>query len=208
VTEAGPPTLLASPTTAVPDGQPSTTRTPLTIVAPTTAPPPRPTTSLTPLTIVPPPPTTVPGEEPTTTVPTTTIPPNQPPGTFCNPSMMTATASTDRQSYKVGDVVRATATWTNTSGETCWYKHGYWGNWVVDPAGKIVTPQAWPPFDHGEWRAFAPGETQSHSWTWDLTVCSLSNVTVCQPAPPGTYRMIFDYEPFRRADGERGGRGA
>ena len=201
VTGGAAPSVLAMPSTTVAAGateEPTTTMVPLTIVAPTTTVP-RPTTTVrpsAPLTIVPPPPTTVPPEEPTTTVPPTTIPPNQPPGTTCNPPMMTTSATTDKQSYTVGDVVRATATWTNTSGSACWYKHGYWGNWVVDSTGKIVTPQAWPPFDLGEWRQFQPGESSSHSWTWDLKVCTFNNTTACINAPPGTYKIIFDYEPF------------
>ena len=137
-----------------------------------------------------------PDPEPTSTVPPTTVPSNQPPGPTCNPPKMTASAHTDKPAYKAGEVVQATATWTNTSGATCWYRHGYWGNWVVDAAGRIVTPQSWPPFDHNEWRPFADGETMSRTWTWDLTVCSANNTTACSPATPGTYKIIFDYEPF------------
>ena len=183
------PTLLLLPTTTVAVNSTSSMP-PLTVVAPTTGVP-----RTTPLTTVAP--TTVPGTDPPpTTIPTTTIPPNQAPGPTCNPPMMTATAQTDKPSYKAGDMVRATATWTNTSGATCWYRNGYWGNWVVDATGKIVTPQAWPPFDYNEWRAFPPGETQSHSWGWDLRVCSANNTTGCSTATPGTYKIIFDYEPF------------
>lgn len=138
-------------------------------------------------------PTTAPGATTTTGPP----PPGGPPGPACLPSMFDARLTLDRTTYRPGQTVQGTATFTNVSGRTC-----YWASTaamvdVVGADGRSVTRAEATIADGLRWAPFEPAEVHTTTATWDQQACPPgSSPGPCAQAGPGQYTLVVTEQPF------------
>jgi len=103
--------------------------------------------------------------------------------------------TTDKATYRPGELVRAPATLRNRSGAPCIYD-GYSGSSrFIGPSGQPVGDagaligEGGPGF--GGPAIFAPGQTMTQSQAFDQKICS--DGARCAQAPPGTYTVAVDW---------------
>ena len=125
-----------------------------------------------------------------TTVPrvTTTRPPASPTTTTgavpnCKPAQIDVTITTNRPSYTAGQEVRATSTLRNKSSETCFYNGYGFTSAFKDTAGKMIIGQSVIADSFAD-VPLRPGQTITHSGTWDQRLCG---EPACGRAPTGPY---------------------
>ena len=163
VTTTGPSTTLAPTTTEAP-----TTTGPSTTVGPTT--------------------TTV--RVTTTRGPTTTRAPATTVSTgatvACSAALLTVAVTTDKTSYRPGEIVRILGALRNTSGAPCSY-NGYTGTHeITGPSGASLGGSAFIA-DAFRDTPLPAGALLTQSPTWDQGACTAS--PPCPQAPPGIYTV-------------------
>lgn len=121
---------------------------------------------------------------------TTTTAPGLP---LCSAVQLTVDVTTDKATYRPGELVRALATLRNRSSAPC-VANGYSGSSRFSgPAG---TPVGYAGMLIGEGGPFGlttlgPGETMTQDPTFDQRICS--DGVNCTQAPPGTYAVTVDW---------------
>ena len=119
---------------------------------------------------------------------TTVRPPTAPTTTtgaiaFCKPAQIDVTIITDQPSYSAGQEVKATSTLRNKSSDTCFYNGYGFTSAFKDTTGKtFIGPSVVA--DSFADVPMRPGQTITHSGTWDQRLCS---GTGCGRAPAGAY---------------------
>ena len=119
------------------------------------------------------------------------------PGPACLPSMFDARLTLDRTTYRPGQTVQGTATFTNVSGRTC-----YWASTaamvdVVGADGRSVTRAVATIADGLRWAPFEPAEVHTTTATWDQQACPPgSSPGPCAQAGPGQYTLVVTEQPF------------
>jgi len=180
-TTASPPTTSsgAALTTTVPGGGPSATRAPAATTTTLPAAPREasPTTS-----------TTVPG-------PGTAA--DGSPWPACTATMFDTRLTLERTTYRPGETVRGTATFTNVSGNTCWWASSTGKTEILDAGGRPVTSAPVVIRDGFHWIPFTPGEVFSQTPTWDQQACPPDGLPMpCGQAPAGSYTMVVTEQPY------------
>ena len=162
----------------VPTSAPPTTTTGVTVGGVTNTTAPAPTTTRPPATVAPPPPTTRPPRGTTTTAP--------PPPVDCSSLLLAVEATTDRATYRRGELVRINAVLRNKSDVPCRYSSYGLSTRIDDAAGVPVRPAPIITIDTLEENILLPGQTLGSTPNWDQQVCS--GAAPCTPAPPGRYK--------------------
>lgn len=145
---------------------------------------------------------------------TTTVPPAQeattttspgltdagtdgPPGPACVSTMFDTRLTLDRATFRPGDTVRGTATFTNGSGNTCYWASSTGKVEVLDSSGRSVAPVAAVIRDGFHWIPFTPGEVFTQHPSWNQEACPAGGLPMpCAQAPPGTYTMVVTEQPY------------
>lgn len=146
--------------------------------------------------------TTQPAAEPTTAPTTPASAPGStsttdPTGPYCAPAMFEARLTTTKQTYKVGEGVSGTATFTNTSGQTCYFASTDSGFDVLDATGASVTLNVRVHGDTFRMNPVPPGEAKTSTQNWDQMMCRPPSP--CTPASPGRYTFVVVLGPYGTA---------
>ena len=119
------------------------------------------------------------------------------PGPACTATMFDTRLTLERATYRPGETVRGTATFTNVSGNTCWWASSTGKTEVLDPTGRSVNVAAVLIRDGFHWIPFTPGEVFTTTPTWDQQACPPDGLPMpCGQAPPGTYTMVVTEQPY------------
>ncbi|MFP5316860.1 MAG: hypothetical protein ACLGI2_01055 [Acidimicrobiia bacterium] len=120
-----------------------------------------------------------------------------PPGPACNSTMFDTRLSLDRTTFRPGETVRGTATFTNVSGNTCYWASTTGKVEVLDSSGRSVGPLPAVIRDGFHWVPFTPGEVFTQHPSWNQEACPPGGLPMpCGQAPPGTYTMVVTEEPY------------
>lgn len=127
----------------------------------------------------------------TTTAPraassTSTTPPAS---SSCTPAQIAVTVDTDRATYGPGQEVKITSTLRNRSPSSCLYNGYVFGSAFRNAAGDTF-PGVSVIADSFADVPLRPGETISHSASWDHRLCPEPG---CGPMPPGPYTAIVTW---------------
>lgn len=179
-TTTAPPAEVPSPTSTA--ARPSTTRAATTPTTPTSS-------------------GSVAGPQPgptTTTAPEADVAAGDgPPGPACVSTMFDTRLTLDRPTYRPGETVRGTATFTNVSGNTCYWASTTGAVEVLDGGGRATAPKAIVIRDGFHWIPFTPGEVFALNPTWDQQACPPDGLPMpCAQAPPGGYTMVVTEQPY------------
>lgn len=134
---------------------------------------------------------TVPTSAPPTTttgvtvggVTNTTAPP---PPVDCSSLLLAVEATTDKATYRRGEVVRINAVLRNKSDVPCRYSSYGLSTRIDDAAGVPVRPAPIITIDTLEENILLPGQTLGSTPNWDQQICS--GAAPCTPAPAGAYK--------------------
>lgn len=113
----------------------------------------------------------------------------------CSSAQLTVDVTTDKVTYRPGELVRTLATLRNRSGAPCRYDGFSGSSRFSGPAGQpvgsagMLIGEGGPGF--GGPTTFAPGETMTQNPTYDQKICV--NGAECAQAPPGTYAVTVDW---------------
>jgi hypothetical protein len=129
-------------------------------------------------TTAPAPPTTRPPRGTTTTAP--------PPPVDCSSLLLAVEATTDKATYRRGEVVRINAVLRNKSDVPCRYSSYGLSTRIDDAAGVPVRPAPIITIDTLEENILLPGQTLGSTPNWDQQICS--GAAPCTPAPAGAYK--------------------
>jgi hypothetical protein len=120
----------------------------------------------------------------TAPAPTTTTAP--PPPVDCSSLLLAVEATTDKATYRRGEVVRINAVLRNKSDVPCRYSSYGLSTRIDDAAGVPVRPAPIITIDTLEENILLPGQTLGSTPNWDQQICS--GAAPCTPAPAGAYK--------------------
>jgi len=123
---------------------------------------------------------------PTTTPPRGTTTTAPPPPVDCSSLLLAVEATTDKATYRRGEVVRINAVLRNKSDVPCRYSSYGLSTRIDDAAGVPVRPAPIITIDTLEENILLPGQTLGSTPNWDQQICS--GAAPCTPAPAGAYK--------------------